>query len=214
MNNKSCMIVDDHPIFRKGLKMILETTKVVGIVHESSNGVEYLEKLKTTPVDLVIMDIKMPVMDGITAAKESLKLYPNIRILMLSLFDEVEYYEQLYEIGVKGFVLKDSETFELVTAIEKVMKGETFFSQKLLLNVLNRMKTKTTEGELTHLFTPREKEVLSLICQGHTNYEIGEKLFINHRTIERHRYNLMSKTKTTNSVSLVLYAIKNKLVSM
>jgi len=214
MNNKSCMIVDDHPIFRKGLKMILETTKVVGIVHESSNGVEYLEKLKTTPVDLVIMDIKMPVMDGITAAKESLKLYPNIRILMLSLFDEVEYYEQLYEIGVKGFVLKDSETFELVTAIEKVMKGETFFSQKLLLNVLNRMKTKTTEGELTHLFTPREKEVLSLICQGHTNYEIGEKLFINHRTIERHRYNLMSKTKTNNSVSLVLYAIKNKLVSM
>jgi len=125
------------------------------------------------------------------------------------MYDSEEYYNAFIDIGVRGFLLKDSSNQELLTAIGKILKGDSYFSQQLLMKIIKNKD----EVENVHL-TSREKEVLQLICMGASNYEISEKLFISQRTVERHRANLLEKTKSSNSIKLVLFAIKNNIVSL
>lgn len=207
MKKPGIIIVDDHKLFRSGLKYIIEESSLYQVLAEASNGAEFLDLLKNIAPDLVILDINMPVMNGIEAAKKAIAMYPGLSILILSMHSESEYYTTLLETGVKGFVLKDADNEEFFTAIQKVLRGGTYFSQQLLLNIIRK------ESQInTVKLTRREKEVLELLSKGHSNQEISVFLQISQRTVERHRTILLEKTGSRNSVSLIVYAIKNKLV--
>lgn len=209
MEKHKIIIVDDHQLFRNGLKFILNEIKNIQVVGEASNGQEFLDLLEYGIPDLVLMDINMPVMNGVTATKIALEKYPHLNILVLSMYGETEYYNTMIDIGVKGFILKDVDNKELEDSINKVISGGTYFSQELLLNLI---KNKSFDENIT--LTKREKEVLELICKGYSNQQISDQLFISQRTVERHRSNLLLKTDSKNSISLVLYAIRHKLISI
>ena len=209
MRKVRLFLVDDHQLFRNGLKFILSERKDMEVAGEASNGKEFLDLLDFVKPDLVLMDIGMPVMDGVEATRRALEKYPQLKILVLSMYDESEYYNSMIELGVKGFVLKDMDNEELYEAIRKVNAGGTHFSQELLLSIIKR---KTPENKI--ILTRREKEVLDLICKGYSNQQISDKLIISQRTVERHRANLLAKTDSRNSISLVVFAIKNRLISI
>lgn len=218
MNTESIkiMIVDDHDLFREGVKYILSKVSGFVIVDDASTGVEYLEKLKIVTPDIVLMDIDMPRMNGFEATKQSLELYPDLKIITLSMHGDQGHYLKMIELGVKGFVLKDAGINQLKDAISKVFAGQNYFSQELLMNIILK-KENTPKGEQLrhHLeISDREMEVLELICKASPNKEIAEKLFISPKTVEGHKAKLMEKTNTSNSVSLVLFAIKNHLVAI
>jgi DNA-binding NarL/FixJ family response regulator len=158
---------------------------------------------------VALMDINMPEMDGVETSKKALEIYPDLHILVLSMYSDVEYYNTMIDLGVKGFILKDIDNNELTDAIRRVHAGGNYFSQELLLKLI---KNKPEEGSID--LTPREREVLELICKGYSNLQISEELFISQRTVERHRSSLLFKTDSKNSISLVVYAIKNNLVKI
>lgn len=202
-------LVDDHQLFRSGINFIIDDTDDIEVAFEASNGKEFLNFLNEFQPDIVLMDINMPVLDGVEATRRALDQYPDLKVLVLSMFGEVDYYNTMIDIGVKGFILKDIDNEELIEAIRKVNKGGSYFSQELLLQLI---KNKPTDEAVD--LTKREKEVLELICLGFSNQEISEKLFISQRTVERHRSSLLFKTDSKNSVSLVVYAIKSGLVKI
>lgn len=215
MEKIKAIIVDDHKLFRSGLKLLLSETGKVDILAEAANGKDFLGLLDKQKPDIVFMDIEMPEMNGIEATQRALELYPGLNIVVLSMFGEEQYYNAMIEAGVKGFILKDSGNEELEMAILQVMKGGSFFSQDLLLNVIRSQGNgNNKESQIISEISEREREVLELICQGLSNQQIGKKLFISPRTAERHRANLMSKTGTPNSIGLALFAFKNKLVEI
>jgi len=179
------------------------------VIGEASNGLEFLEMLESKNPDLVILDIRMPLMDGIVAAKQALTKKPGLNIMMLSMFGESEYYSALVEMGIKGFVLKDADNEEFFLAIQKILNGGTYFSQELLLAIIKK-NTLSTPVKLSR----REKEILNAIGQGLSNQEISTLLAISQRTVERHRTNLLEKTGSKNSIQLIIYALRNKLLSI
>ncbi len=209
MAKSTVIIVDDHKLFRDGLKFILSESGIAEVVAEASNGREFLILLEKIKADLVLMDINMPLMNGIESSKKALELYPDLNILVLSMYGDEEYYNTMIDLGVKGFLLKDADTSELKIAISKIVEGGTYFSQQLLLNIIN---SRQVHGTIK--LTKREKEILFLICQGHSNIRISDELHISSRTVERHRAELLDKTQSSNSISLVIYAIKNGLVKI
>lgn len=209
-NNKiQVALVDDHQLFRSGINFIISDSDDIEIAFEASNGEEFLKYLDNYLPDLVLMDINMPVIDGVEATRRALKKFPNLKVLVLSMFGEVDYYNTMIDLGVKGFILKDIDNEELLDAIRKVNRGGSYFSQELLLQLI---KNKPDDGGVN--LTRREKEVLELICLGFSNLEISEKLFISQRTVERHRSSLLFKTDSKNSVSLVVFAIKSGYVKI
>jgi DNA-binding NarL/FixJ family response regulator len=207
---KKVILVDDHKLFRNGLKFILSDLPELDIVGEASNGKEFLEILKYIMPDLVLMDISMPEMNGVEASTKALEKYPDLNIMILTMFSDEQYYNTFIEIGVKGFVLKECDNSELITAVKTILNGGTYFSQELLLKLI---RNKNHSEEVIQL-TKREKEVLTLICKGCSNNQISDELHISQRTVERHRANLLMKTESNNSISLVIFAIKNGLVTI
>jgi DNA-binding NarL/FixJ family response regulator len=201
------LIVDDHKLYRSGLHFLLIESGLYQVVAEASNGSEFIGLLEHLKPDLVIMDIHMPVMDGIEANRRALRYHPGLKILILSMHSEWLFLSELLDAGVMGFVNKNAENEELLEAIRRVLQGGTYFSQELLLNIIRE----NSYNEIVPI-TPREKEVLELISQGFSSKEIATRLKVSHRTIERHRTKLFEKTGLKNSVSLVVYAIKNKLI--
>ncbi len=206
-------IVDDHKMFRSGLRFLLNDIPEIKVVGEASNGLEFLELAANDIIDIVLMDINMPEMNGLEATREALKLYPKLKIIVLSMHGEEEYYDQMVDAGVQGFLLKNSGVDDLNAALQAVINGGTYFSQELLVGILDKKKQKQFQTEVVKL-TQRELEVLKLICEGYCNTDIAEKLFISHRTVDRHRSNLLSKTGCPNSTSLVMYAVKNKIIEV
>ena len=206
-------LVDDHKMFRSGLRFLLNDIPEIKVVGEASNGLEFLDMAANEIIDIVLMDINMPEMNGLVATCEALKLYPKLKIIVLSMHGEEEYYDQMVEAGVQGFLLKNSGVEELNAALQAVINGGTYFSQELLVGILDKKKQKQFQTEVVKL-TQRELEVLTLICEGFCNTDIAEKLFISHRTVDRHRSNLLSKTGCPNSTSLVMYAVKNKIIEV
>ncbi len=213
MTEYKIMIVDDHKMFRSGLRFLLNNVPKIEIVGEASNGKEFLEMAENTQIDIVLMDINMPEMNGIEATREALKRYPDMKVIVLSMHGEEEYYDQMLDAGVKGFLLKNSDADELISALEAVMAGKSYFSQELLVDILDQKRLQKLKIETVKL-SQRELEVLKLICDGYSNAEIAEELFISQRTVDRHRSNLLSKTSCKNSTSLVMYAVKNKIVEI
>lgn len=215
MSKISIAIVDDHQIFRKGLIAQLKEFKHVSVVGEANNGEEYLAIHEKIHPDIVFMDIKMPELNGIDTTKALKRIDPKVRIVALSMFGDEEYLQEMLDAGASGFLLKNINKDDLLKAIDNVMKGNHYFSDELV-NVLTTLfvtKSYNRKKEDTKVrLSARELEVLQLICKGYTNLEIGELLFISNRTIDGHRANLIDKVGAKNTVGLVTYAIKNKLV--
>jgi DNA-binding NarL/FixJ family response regulator len=207
------IIADDHQLFRNGLKILLNSFQEFEVTGEASNGEEFLKILKTAPADIALMDINMPEMDGIEATRRGLKTYPAVNIIALSMYGEEEYYYKMVDAGAKGFLLKDSDISEVREAILTVMKGGSYFSQELLYHVIQKIKHRELESKTANL-SKREKEVLLKICEGLSNQEIADTLFISKRTVDKHRANLLGKTNSKNTASLILFAIRNKLIEI
>ncbi|MFW6326989.1 MAG: response regulator [Bacteroidota bacterium] len=201
------ILIDDHEIFRNGLKVLLEASGDYRVIGEASNGEEALDLLKLITPDLILMDIHMPGMNGLELSKRVMEKYATMNILILSMYDDKQYYEKLIDNGVKGFILKDSNFDELQTAINRINAGSTYFSQELLLKLVNEKKQNPEDA-----FTSREMEILQLLAKGLSTQEIADQLYISFRTVERHRANLLTKTNTNNSLKLLVYAIKHNLV--
>lgn len=213
-NRIGVFLVDDHALFRNGLKGLLELNAAFDVVGEAGDGREFLAKLPGSGAEVVLMDIDMPVMNGFEAAAEALEAFPDIKIITLSMHGDEEYYFRMIEAGAKGFLLKNSEISEVSSAIETVAKGGSWFSQELLQGLVGTMKATSRSEEPEEGLSVRELEVLPLICQGMSNQEIADKLFISKRTVDKHRANILAKTGAKNTANLVVYAIKNALVEI
>ena len=213
MEKTRIIVADDHQLFRNGLKLLLESSPDFEIAGEASTGLEFLEILKNCNAEVALMDINMPEMDGIEATRRGLKLCPAIDIIALSMYGEEEYYYKMVDAGAKGFLLKDSDISEVKEAILTVRKGGSYFSQELLYHVIQKIKHRENESKSANL-SKREKEILLKICEGLSNQEIAETLFISKRTVDKHRVNLLGKTNSKNTASLILFAIRNKLIAI
>lgn len=214
MKTVSVYIVDDHTLFRNGLKLLLNAIPGIQVVGEAVNGREFLESFTGLRSDVVLMDIDMPVMDGIEATKAVLTDFPDTRIIALSMYADEEYYYKMIHAGVKGFLLKNSDIGELKTAIQTVNEGGTHFSEEILLSLLKNIQSVHQSEIATDNLSDREKDVLRLICEGLSTNEIAEKLVISKRTVDKHRSNILEKTSSKNTASLIVYAMKNKIIEI
>jgi DNA-binding NarL/FixJ family response regulator len=209
MHQIKVAIVDDHKILRNGLKMLLSAMEYINVVIEASNGKEFIDMLQVIKPDLVIIDINMPVMSGDEAIRIARNMYPDLKIIVLSMNNEEQYFKIMNKLGVDGYIIKESDYDELEHAIQTVIKGGKYFSQELLLGLATNRAS-----EIIINLTDREKELLQYLCRGFSANEIAEKLFISPRTVEKHRSDLLLRTASPNSISLVVFAIKNGLVKI
>ncbi len=206
-NDIRIMLVDDHQIIIDGLKALLENVDSVRILTSAVNGREALDKLKIIEVDVVLIDIDMPVLNGFDTMQEIKKYYPDIKVIILSMHCESAMVKDLIDAGADGYLLKNSSKDELVSAINKVSNGGRYFSTDVTMSLVDQPKKQEINEKDLNL-TSREIEILKLIAEGYTNKEIGKKLFISHRTVDTHRTNLMKKIEVKNLAGLVNYAIK------
>lgn len=201
------IIVDDHEIFRNGLKMVINKLAYAKVVAEADNGAAFLATLKTTATDLVLMDIDMPVMNGIEATKKALEAYPDLKIIALTMFKEDAYIQSMIEAGVKGFLIKNISKDILDRALQAVYNGKNYYSEELWDYFTKAISGEDAKPGRPNL-TRREVEVLELLSEGLSNKEIADRLFVSERTVVGHKSNLMAKTDTKNTVGLLAYAIK------
>lgn len=207
-------MVDDHEIFRKGLVMIINKLKYANVVAEAGNGQDFLDQLAQQEVDLVFIDIEMPVMNGIEATRKAMETHPHLKMIALSMFGEDAYLHQMIDAGVSGFLLKNINKEGLDRAIHCVMEGKSYYSEELMAIFARKYAEPEKKNDPDAALTKRELEVLQLIAEGLTDQEIADKIFLSIRTINWHRANLISKTGSKNTVNLITYAIKNNLVKL
>jgi DNA-binding NarL/FixJ family response regulator len=208
------ILVDDHKLFRKGLRMLIETLDRYEVVAEASNGIEFLDLLDRHKPDIVFLDIAMPEMDGIEAAKLALAKDPDLKIITLSMFGEQDYYFKMVDAGVRGFLLKNSEVTEVKQALQTIIEGGNYFSHELLMNLVYSLKNTPEASAPDSPLSDREKEIILLICKGLSTQEIADSLCLSKRTVDSHRANILFKTGCRNTASLVVYAIREKLVEL
>ena len=209
------LIVDDHLIFRQGLKSIITAENIATVIGEASNGLEFIELLSTLKPDLVLLDIDMPHMNGLDAAEKALAIRPDLKIIAFTMFSDEDYYYKMIDRGVKGFILKTSGIVELENAIQNVMMGESYFSNELLRKIISNFGRKDVNKQIKNdVLTDREIEVLQQICLGLNTDEIAEKLFISPKTVKSHRANLLEKTVSKNTPELIFFALKNKIIEI
>jgi DNA-binding NarL/FixJ family response regulator len=211
MENIKLAIVDDHTLFRNGLKLLLSksASNLIGDIFEATNGVEFLNLIENQNIDIVLMDISMPEMDGIEATEKALEKNSNLRIIALTMFNDDDYYLKMIQAGVKGFLLKESDIQEVVYVIKTVHQGNSFFPVDILCKLLKAKEQMIPDGEA---LSERELEILQLISEGLSNSEIAQKLYLSKRTVDKHRSNILMKTNCKNTANLVMYAVKNNLV--
>ena len=216
LNNKPIRIilVDDHTLFRDGLRRLLSNDGRFEVAGEAATGREFLDLAARTAADVVFMDIDMPGgMNGIEASRLALERWSGMKIVALSMHGEQEYYFPMVELGVKGFLLKNSDFAEVARAAETVAAGGTYFSQELMGSLVSALRG-TGELPRGETLSDREGEILPLICEGFSNQQIADRLFISKRTVDKHRANILSKTGCKNTASLVVYAVKNNLIEI
>jgi DNA-binding NarL/FixJ family response regulator len=215
MEKVNIFLVDDHKLFREGLKLLLKNLQEVNEVWEAENGEDFLNRLTEKQPDLVLMDIEMPVMNGIDATVQALVRFPELKIIALSMFGDEEYFQKMIDAGACGFLMKNSDFSEVRRAVTNVLQGNNYFTEEILYRFVNKFKTRSSAPvEEQVSLSDREKEVLMLICKGLSNQDIASQLFISKRTVDHHRASLMTKTNTNNAASLVIYAVKHKLIEI
>lgn len=204
---KICL-VDDHNLFREGLKFLLSNSDLIQEIREAQNGKIFIEMLSYYAPDVVLMDIDMPIKNGIEATKESLQLFPDIKIIALSMHGNENFYTEMIDAGAKGFLLKNSKFEDVEKAIIEVYNGNNYFSNEILESIIKNLNKKNNTKKDTEL-TDREVEILYNICKGHSNQSIADMLNISKRTVDKHRENILLKTGLNNTAELVVFAIKN-----
>lgn len=213
------MIVDDHTLFRSGLKMLLENQKDMLIVAESSSAEEALTLTKEHDIDIVLMDISLRGMDGLEAAKLMKQEYPSLKIIAVTMHNDEPYLLKALEAGITGYVLKEAATTELAAAIRSVMAGKINIHpslMKILVDKAINQKTveKKEESQQKEILTKRENEVLHYICLGYTNQEIANILVISVKTVEKHKEHIMEKLNLKKRHQLIKYALEKGLVTL
>lgn len=203
-------LVDDHALFRNGLRGLIDGKQGCRVVAESSDGAEFLENEEAMSADIVFMDIAMPTISGDKATIMALEKNPNMRIISLSMFGDENYYSRMVEAGARGFLMKDSSIEEAFAAIKTVMAGEEYFCEEIMQNLSKALRRRDDAESLSE----REIDVLLGICRGLSTQEIADSLFISKRTVDAHRANILEKTGSKNTASLVVYAIKHQLVEI
>ena len=214
------LLADDHTILRDGIRALLSTDADLEVVGEASNGAEVLLMLETTPTDVVLMDVQMPVLDGFDTVPELRRRFPEVRVLVLTMLDHENYVTRMFEAGASGYVLKNAAISEITYAIRTVAAGNSFLCTEIGLSMLHKAvlhpsstSTVATDGNAGADLTARELEVLKLIAEGLTNGEISDKLFTSKRTIETHRQNIIAKTQAKNTAALIKLAVSRGLIS-
>ena len=205
MDPYDIVLADDHAMFRRGIRTLLEPLEGINICGEVADGLELLELLKNTSPDLVILDISMPNLPGLEAAREIKRLYPHVKIMLLTMHKKKEFIRQGLEEGVDGFLLKDEPGDELVRAVQTLQRGGKYLSPLLSVILGNLVQ----EARKAEILSVREREVLKLLAEGRKTREIAETLCISSFTVRRHRYNIMNKLNVQSLVDLVKYAIEN-----
>jgi len=212
MKEIKIILADDHQLVLDGMRSMLQSLPGFLIVAEARNGLEVLEAARSVEFDLILMDIEMPQLNGIEATRQLLEEQPDAKVIALTMFNEKGIIVKVMEAGAKGYVLKNANFHELVEAINKVASGQNFISSDVIATLMEkdsvRVESSKTDIDAGSL-TKREIEILKLIAQGLSNKEIGEKLFISHRTVDTHRTNLLEKLQVKNIAGLIRFAMKN-----
>ncbi|WP_421874337.1 response regulator [Marinoscillum sp.] len=211
------LIADDHTLFRKGMSMMVRTFPGVVSVHDVENGQKALDYLSENPVDILLLDLEMPVLDGWETSRKVVENFHDTYIIMISMHDSLKLISDLIEIGVHSYLLKSAEPEEVQKAMISVINNDFYYNQLVAKALHQKVKSGNADkffDEDKNQLTKREVEILELICQELTMKEIGEKLFISEQTIHTHRKNLMRKTEAKNAVGLVKFAIQNHIVSL
>lgn len=210
MKKINIFLVDDHALFREGLRFLLQKIDFVDQILEAENGLEFLEQIIEVKDCIILMDIEMPVMNGFEATKKALERNPDLKIIALSMYSEESYLSSMIEAGASGFLLKNSSFNEVKNALTDVMEGKNYYSPHIIQSILEIMTNKiNNSGKDRDDITQREKDILYYICKGFSNAEIADKLSISKRTVDKHRENLLQKTQSRNTANLVTYAIKH-----
>lgn len=207
--NHKILLVDDHQLVLDGLKSIFEGDNALEIVGVANNGQEALRYLKHVKIDLVLTDINMPEMDGVQLTKEIRSKKLPQKVIVLTMHNEKSLIKELMEVGADGYLLKTSNQQEMIAAVKAVLDGKKYFSSEVTLSLLSDDQSAMQND---YDLTQRETEILQLIAEGFSNKEIGEKLFISHRTVDTHRTNMMKKLEVKNIAGLIRFAIQNNII--
>ncbi|MDB5133765.1 MAG: response regulator transcription factor [Mucilaginibacter sp.] len=211
-------IADDHKIFRNGLKATLEDCPDFNLVVEASNGKELIGQLATHTPDVILMDIKMPEMDGMQTTAYIQQHFKQVKVLALSMHNEDKYIVDMMKAGASGYLLKNAEPEEIIEAILTVYNKGFYFNEHLSVTLIKQLVGPSSyadnAGQQTVDLNDREIEVLKLVCQEHSNQEIADKIFLSVRTVEGYRARLFEKTGSKNLVGLVIFAIKKGIISV
>ena len=212
-------IVDDHTLIRDGLRTMLAADPLFEVVGEASNGQALLDQLPTVAVDVVLLDLNMPVLDGLATTHRLREEYPHLRILLLSMMTHERTIGEALAAGAHGYVLKNADKYEVVAALQGVASGKRFLCSEIGLGLLEKLLLQEPRSPVpgtssgVHL-THREREILQLVASGLTNQEIADQLFTSKRTVESHRQNLLEKTGVRNTPALVKYAMEHGLLKL
>ena len=214
MDKVKLLIADDHEMIRDGLRVLLNQTGQFDIVAEASNGREVIEVIKKIDeLDIIVLDINMPDKDGIEVTTELKKTYPEIKILIVTMYNRKEFIKSLMEIGVDGYILKNSGKDELVAALNSLNRGEPYYGAEITKTVMKSyQKQRVFDSPLDIEMSEREKETIRLIADGLSTHEIGEKLFLSTHTINTHRKNILNKLNVKNSAGVIRYGIQTGIV--
>lgn len=208
------MIADDHSLIREGIKQLLEFDGSIEVIAEASNGVECLEKLETLSPDVLLLDINMPEKNGIEVLEELKKNKSDVKVLILTVHNELEYLLKAVDIGVDGYILKDSESSELKKAIQFVRRGENYIQASLIPALNNRLVNRDIDKDKIDSLTNRELEVLIQVANGMFNKEIATNLNISERTVKNHISNIFKKIDVSDRTQAAVFAIKNNIIKL
>jgi DNA-binding NarL/FixJ family response regulator len=209
------LLADDHEVVREGLRLVLDSAPDLEVVAQASDGAEAVALAMSGDIDLAVLDITMPRMTGLQAARELSQRKPDVKVLILSMHDNEQYFFEALKAGASGYVLKSAANRDLIEACRASMRGEPFLYPAAVRALVRDYLERASRGEATpeDPLSPRELEVVKLIAEGLTSEEIGEQLFISKKTVDRHRENVLEKLGMRNRVELTRYAIRRGLVT-
>lgn len=208
------MIADDHSLIREGIKQLLEFDGSIEVVSEAANGVECLDKLENNIPDILLLDINMPEKNGLEVLDEIKKKDYDVKVLILTVHNELEYLLKAVDIGVDGYILKDSESAELKRAIRSIMSGENYIQASLIPALNNRLANRDIDKDKIDSLTSRELEVLIQVANGMINKEIATSLNISERTVKNHVSNIFKKIDVSDRTQAAVFAIKNNIITL
>lgn len=210
----SVMLVDDHVLMREGIKQLLEFDGSIEVIAEASDGEECLSKIKGCNPQVILLDINMPKMNGIEVLEEIKRQKLDVKVLILTVHNEVEYLLKAVDIGVDGYILKESESAELKRAINLVVNGESYIQPRLIPLLNNRLMARDSDKDKVELLTQRELEVLTQVANGMINKEIATSLCISERTVKNHISNIFKKIEVSDRTQAAVFAIKNDVIKL